>query len=78
MKSALKNNVLLIPACWRNTGLGLAFAFAVSVAVHAADFDIRNEVEFRRIVPAGSALHKLAGDMQFLEGPVWVTSRRTS
>lgn len=38
----------------------------------AADFDIRNEIEFKRCVPAGAKVEKLAGDMGFLEGPQWV------
>lgn len=38
----------------------------------AAPFVIEDPREFARIVPAGSRVKKLAGDMQFVEGPVWV------
>src|SRR5262249_28377815 len=38
----------------------------------AADFDIRNEAEFKKIFAADAKLTKLAGGMQFTEGPVWV------
>ncbi len=41
---------------------------------HAADFDIRDEAEFRRVVAPDAKLQKLATDMQFTEGPVWVTA----
>lgn len=37
----------------------------------AADFDIKDEAEFKKIVPDSAKLTKLAGDMRFLEGPVW-------
>lgn len=40
--------------------------------IFAADFEIRQEAEFKKIVPAGSHLRKLAGGMKFIEGPVWV------
>jgi gluconolactonase len=42
------------------------------LTVCAADFDIRNAAEWKRIVPADAKLQKLAGDMGFLEGPVWI------
>lgn len=38
----------------------------------AADFEIHNQSEFHKIVPAGATLRKLAGGMKFLEGPVWM------
>jgi gluconolactonase len=38
----------------------------------AADFDIRDEAEFRRLVPDGAKVEKLAGDMTFTEGPAWI------
>jgi gluconolactonase len=46
----------------------------LSFAVLAADqkFDIRNEAEFRKAVPEDAKLEKLATDMTFTEGPVWV------
>ena len=47
---------------------GLIITFSTS----AADFDVRNEAEWKKIVPADAKLQKLAGDMGFVEGPVWV------
>lgn len=37
----------------------------------AAEFDIRDEAEFGKIVASNVKVEKLAGDMGFLEGPVW-------
>jgi len=37
----------------------------------AADFDIRDEVEFRKAVAPDAKLERLATGMQFAEGPVW-------
>ncbi|HOW65696.1 MAG TPA: SMP-30/gluconolactonase/LRE family protein [Candidatus Paceibacterota bacterium] len=39
--------------------------------VAAADFDVKNETEVRKILPAASRVEKLAGNLQFTEGPVW-------
>jgi len=53
----------------------LLSAFAVTapiVALHAADFQITAAAEFARCVPAGAMVEKLAGDMNFIEGPVWI------
>jgi gluconolactonase len=41
------------------------------VLVGAAEFDIRDEAEFGKVVAADAKVEKLAGDMGFLEGPVW-------
>ncbi|HLL89517.1 MAG TPA: SMP-30/gluconolactonase/LRE family protein [Tepidisphaeraceae bacterium] len=42
----------------------------------AADrFVVRDEAAFAALVPPDAAVEKLAGDMQFTEGPVWVTDR---
>ena len=38
----------------------------------AAEFDIRDEAEFGKVVPTNAKVEKLAGDMGFLEGPVWI------
>ncbi|MDB6022742.1 MAG: Gluconolactonase [Pedosphaera sp.] len=52
----------------------LLLAFILqSSPLRAADFDIRLEAEFHKIVPADATLKKLAGGMKFLEGPVWVS-----
>lgn len=55
------------------TALLLSLAIvAQSHLLHAGDFDVRNEAEFRKIVPEGAGVKKLAGGMKFLEGPVWM------
>lgn len=41
----------------------------------AAEFDIRDAAEFRRLVAPEARLERLATDMQFTEGPVWVRAR---
>ena len=37
----------------------------------AAEFDVRNEAEFKKCVAGEARVEKLAGDMGFVEGPVW-------
>ncbi len=51
--------------------IGLWIIAGVGTA-DAADFDIRNESEFRKIVAPDARLERLATGMQFTEGPVWV------
>jgi gluconolactonase len=41
-------------------------------AAMAADFQIKNEEEFRKIVSPHAKVEKLAGGMRFVEGPVWI------
>ena len=41
-------------------------------AAAASEFQIRNETEFRKLIPAAAKLEKLAGGMRFIEGPVWM------
>jgi gluconolactonase len=41
----------------------------------AVNFDIRNEAEFRKCIPADATLKKIAGDFKFTEGPVWVPEK---
>src|SRR5690349_19579972 len=41
-------------------------------SVSAADFDIRDEAGFKKIVAADVKVTKVAGDMKFTEGPVWI------
>ena len=43
----------------------------MSILLSAAEFDIRDEAEFGKVVAANAKVEKLAGDMGFLEGPVW-------
>ncbi|MBL9199532.1 MAG: SMP-30/gluconolactonase/LRE family protein [Opitutaceae bacterium] len=51
-----------------------AAMLAAAVALPAAEFHIDQPAEFARLVPAGAKVAKLAGDMGFIEGPVWVTA----
>jgi gluconolactonase len=37
----------------------------------AVEFEVRNPTEFNQIVPPDAKLTKLAGNLQFTEGPVW-------
>ena len=46
-------------------------------AVSAAEVHIDNATEFSRCVSADVKVIKLAGDMGFLEGPVWITRTRS-
>lgn len=48
------------------------FLMAGGLLAIAVDFDIRNEAEFKKIIPANAKVEKLAGDFKFTEGPVWV------
>jgi sugar lactone lactonase YvrE len=50
--------------------------FASLCLAAAADFDIRDEVEFKKIVPPDAHLEKRVTDMKFTEGPVWVAQGR--
>jgi gluconolactonase len=38
----------------------------------AQDFVIHDKAAFEKLIPPGATLKKLAGDMQFIEGPVWM------
>lgn len=51
-----------------------AFGLIMSslLAAQAADFDIRDEKEFKSLFPVDAALQKLSTGHGFLEGPVWI------
>jgi gluconolactonase len=51
--------------------LTLAFCASLRSAL-AADFDVRDEAEFRKVVAPEARLEKLATGMKFTEGPVWL------
>jgi len=53
--------------------LGLLFA---RLALGAADLQIDHAAEFARCVSADAKVTKLAGDMGFIEGPVWLPASR--
>lgn len=52
-----------------------ATIFAAHMVAMAADFEIKNEAEFKKIIPAGAKIEKLAGDFKFTEGPVWIPEK---
>ena len=56
-----------------NAALFLPLLFSCTIPVLAVDFEIRDASEFRKLVPSGAKVDKLAGDMGFIEGPVWLT-----
>lgn len=49
-----------------------ALFFAAALCIRAADFQAAQPTEFARCVPTDAKVTKLAGDMMFIEGPVWV------
>jgi gluconolactonase len=46
----------------------------LAVLASAADFDVVDQAEFRKIISEGARVERLATDMQFTEGPVWMRS----
>src|SRR5881397_1825002 len=40
----------------------------------AADFDVKNEPEVRKIFPQDAKVERLATGLQFTEGPTWVSA----
>ena len=40
----------------------------------AADFEIKNDAEFKKIIPEGAKIGKLIGGLGFIEGPAWIGS----
>ena len=46
----------------------------VTATLPAAETHADNPAEFARLVPAGAKVAKLAGDLGFIEGPIWVKS----
>lgn len=47
----------------------LPLTLAITVA---ADFEIRDEAEFKKLFPAGAKVERLTTGLQFLEGPQWM------
>src|SRR5258706_3994798 len=43
----------------------------LAVRLAAADFEIKNEAEFKKPLPQGVTLQRLVGDRGFVEGPAW-------
>ncbi len=49
--------------------------FALLLAT-AADFEIKDQKAFDRLFPKGAKVERLATDMQFIEGPVWLSKEK--
>ena len=52
--------------------LTLSFLVFSAALSQAADFEVRNEAEFKKIFPADANVTKLADGFGFTEGPVWI------
>ena len=50
----------------------IATLLAISTLIFAADFLIKNDAEFQKLLPQDAKVQKLAGDFKFLEGPTWL------
>ena len=53
--------------------LTLSFLTFSVALTHAADFEVRNEAEFKKIFPTDAKVTKLADGFGFTEGPVWIS-----
>jgi len=49
----------------------LTLSLVVTLTLAAEPFEIKDKEEFAKIVAADAKVEKLAGEMKFLEGPVW-------
>jgi len=47
----------------------------LTATLAAADFDVKDEAEFKKLFPADAKVQKLAGGMQFIEGPIWIEEK---
>ncbi len=47
----------------------------LALATFAADFEIQDAKAFAKLVPKGAKVEKLAGGMQFIEGPTWIAKQ---
>lgn len=61
----------------KNSALFSTLLVATSAAFAADSFKIINAAEFGKCVAADAKLTKLAGDLQFTEGPVWIKATNT-
>src|ERR1700693_5154798 len=70
---SLKGGLMLVMRKWLKVFL-LVFAAALPLKIHAqgANQVVRLDPALDAIISADAKVEKLAGDMGFLEGPVWV------
>ena len=45
---------------------------SLALSALAADFEIKDEAQFKKIFPPGAKVERLATDLQFVEGPAWM------
>jgi sugar lactone lactonase YvrE len=45
---------------------------ALAVCTFAADFEVKDQAQFKKIFPAGAKVERVATDFQFIEGPAWM------
>jgi len=48
------------------------FLAALVSSASAADFEVKDEAQFKKMFPAGAKVERLATGMQFVEGPQWM------
>lgn len=71
MKKTAKTNQSFLP---HPLTMMVLACLASARASYAADFEMRDEAEFKKIVAPGAKLERLATDMRFTEGPVWLAA----
>ncbi|MBM3786091.1 MAG: SMP-30/gluconolactonase/LRE family protein [Acidobacteria bacterium] len=49
----------------------IRFAALLAAVCFAADFEIKDEAEFKKLFPAGAKVTRLETNLQFVEGPAW-------
>lgn len=48
-----------------------AILFTLAAALSAADFDVKDEAQFKKLFAPNAKVERLATDFQFVEGPAW-------
>src|ERR1051325_2811643 len=52
----------------------VAGLLVIATAARAAEFDIKNAEEFKKLLPEGAKVQKEASGFGFVEGPTWIKS----
>lgn len=45
---------------------------ALAAGAFAADFEVKDQAQFKKIFPSGAKVERVATDFQFIEGPAWM------
>lgn len=69
MKTTAKFNQFNLP---HSSAVPVLTFLASACFIHAADFEISDTAEFHKVVAPGAKLERLATDLRFTEGPVWL------